>query len=176
MTHTESSPKPTQLDRHGRQGPPTDPDALQTWENEGGARLQRATSDPRAGWLSTQPFATCTAAAPAACRSGERETCDMTRFLHWRKMTWTFAVWSALMAGWLVASAFVSSPAASGMMNASGAWIISLWLVGVGFLGILWFTTRPLGRQGHGARFRRLSSPLTLAEKRAARGAAANRA
>ena len=100
----------------------------------------------------------------------------MTRFLHWRKMTWTLGVWSALMAGWLVASAFVTSPAASGMMNASGAWIVAFWLVGVGLLGILWFTTRPLWRQGHGARFRRLSSPLTLVEKRAARRAAGTRA
>jgi hypothetical protein len=55
-------------------------------------------------------------------------------------------------------------------MNAGVAWIVALWLVGVGLLGVLWYATRPLWRQGHGARFRRLSSPLTLAEKRAARG------
>jgi hypothetical protein len=96
----------------------------------------------------------------------------MKRFLHWRKMTWTLAAWSALMAGWLVASAFISSHAASGIMNAGVAVIVTLWLVGVGLLGILWFATRPLWRQGHGARFRRLSSPLTLVEKRAARNRA----
>ena len=102
--------------------------------------------------------------------------CDMTRFLHWRKMTWTLAVWSALMAGWLVASVFITSHAASGMMNASGPWIVSIWLVGLGLLGVLWFATRPLWRQGHGARFRRLSSPLALVEKRAARESAGHRA
>jgi hypothetical protein len=96
----------------------------------------------------------------------------MTRFLHWRKMTWTFAVLSALMAGWLVTSVFISSHAASGIMNAGVAWIVALWLVGVGLLGVVWYATRPLWRQGHGARFRRLGSPLTLAEKRAARGRA----
>jgi hypothetical protein len=117
----------------------------------------------------------------------------MTRFLHWRKMTWTLALWSGLMAAWLVTTAFVNSDAAATCANdpevGSGAleqqdcitaagtgidvgapWIVALWLVGGGLLGILWFTSRPLWRQGHGMRLRRLASPLTLSEKRAARG------
>jgi hypothetical protein len=115
----------------------------------------------------------------------------MTRFLHWRKMTWTLVLWSGLMTAWLVATAFVSSDAAAtcatapgvtsaletqDCINAAGTgidvgalWIVGLWLVGSGLLGLLWFTSRPLWRQGHGMRFRRLGSPLTLEEKRTAR-------
>ena len=70
----------------------------------------------------------------------------MTRFLHWRKMTWAILVWSVAMTGWLVAGGAV----VSGFL---------LWSFGTVLLILVWFVTRPLWRHGHGLRFRRLHSP-----------------
>jgi hypothetical protein len=103
----------------------------------------------------------------------------MTRFLHWRKMTWAIVVWSGAMLAWLIGSVSSSSAndcttdfgAASGFLtkqaclDASGggigvgvALISSLWFLGVVVLSLIWFMSRPLWRQGHGARLRRLQS------------------
>ena len=72
----------------------------------------------------------------------------MTRFLHWRKMTWAILLWSVAATGWLIAG---------------GAVVPSLlmWSFGTVLLTLLWFITRPLWRQGHGARIRRLRTPDT---------------
>jgi hypothetical protein len=72
----------------------------------------------------------------------------MTRFLHWRKMTWAILVWSVAMVAWLIAGGAVTSS-------------FLLWSFGTVFLTLLWFMTRPLWRQGHGFRIRRLRSPDT---------------
>jgi hypothetical protein len=71
----------------------------------------------------------------------------MTRFIYWRKMTWALVVFAAGMAVWLLSS--------------GGATAIVTWLVGTALLSVVWFGTRPLWRQGHGVRFRRLRAPLT---------------
>jgi uncharacterized membrane protein len=71
----------------------------------------------------------------------------MTRFLHWRKMTWAIVLWAAGMAIWLLTSG-----------DATVA--VATWLVGTVLLSVVWFGTRPLWRQGHGVRFRRLHAPL----------------
>lgn len=71
----------------------------------------------------------------------------MTRFIHWRKMTWAIVAFAAGMAVWLLSS--------EGSMVA----IVSS-LVGIVLLSVVWFGTRPLWRQGHGVRFRRLQAPL----------------
>ena len=71
----------------------------------------------------------------------------MTRFIHWRKMTWAIVVFAAGMAVWLLSSD-------GGMV----ALVTSL--VGIVLLSLVWFGTRPLWRQGHGVRFRRLQAPL----------------
>jgi hypothetical protein len=70
----------------------------------------------------------------------------MTRFLHWRKMTWAILLWGVAMAAWLISS---------------GAVVPSLlmWSFGTVLLILVWFVTRPLWRQGHGLRMRRLRSP-----------------
>jgi hypothetical protein len=70
----------------------------------------------------------------------------MTRFLHWRKMTWAILLWSVAMTAWLIAG---------------GAAVPSflLWSFGTVVLTVVWFVTRPLWRHGHGFRFRRLRSP-----------------
>jgi hypothetical protein len=104
----------------------------------------------------------------------------MKRFLHWRKMTWVIAAWSGAMLAWLVttvatardvtadcaidstgvaASALTSRECldAAGLGTGGSAMLISaLWLLGVGGLTGVWLLTRPLWRQGHGARLRRL--------------------
>ncbi|MGH3105313.1 MAG: hypothetical protein ACRDN6_14580 [Gaiellaceae bacterium] len=103
----------------------------------------------------------------------------MTRFLHWRKMTWAILLWSGAMLTWLIGSvAFASAKdcatdfgATSGFLTkqacldassgGSGLGVLlisSLWFLGVVVLSLIWFTTRPLWRQGHGARLRRLRS------------------
>jgi hypothetical protein len=70
----------------------------------------------------------------------------MTRFLHWRKMTWTIVLWGVAMTAWLIVS---------------GAVVPSLlmWSFGTVLLSGIWFVSRPLWRQGHGVRIRRLRSP-----------------
>jgi hypothetical protein len=70
----------------------------------------------------------------------------MTRFLHWRKMTWAILLWCVAATGWLIAG---------------GALVPSLlmWSFGAILLTLVWFITRPLWRQGHGARIRRLRTP-----------------
>jgi hypothetical protein len=72
----------------------------------------------------------------------------MTRFLHWRKMTWAVLVWSVAMTVWLIAGGAVVSS-------------FLLWSFGTVLLTLVWFLTRPLWRHGHGLRFRRLPSPDT---------------
>jgi hypothetical protein len=69
----------------------------------------------------------------------------MTRFLHWRKMTWAIVLWSVATTAWLIAG---------------GAVIPSflLWSFGAIVLTLVWFITRPLWRHGHGVRIRRLRS------------------
>ena len=70
----------------------------------------------------------------------------MTRFLHWRKMTWAIVLWGVAMTVWLIAG---------------GAVVTSflLWSFGAVLLTGIWFVSRPLWRQGHGFRMRRLRSP-----------------
>jgi len=52
----------------------------------------------------------------------------MTRFLHWRKMTWAILLWSVAATGWLIAG---------------GAVVPSLlmWSFGSILLTLLWFIT-----------------------------------
>jgi hypothetical protein len=61
-------------------------------------------------------------------------------------MTWAILLWSVAATGWLIAG---------------GAVVPSLlmWSFGTVLLTVLWFITRPLWRQGHGFRIRRLRTP-----------------
>jgi uncharacterized protein (DUF58 family) len=70
--------------------------------------------------------------------------CLMTRFLHWRKMTWVLVIWTVALAA---------------MVPTFGA-VFAFFVWSLGFAGLsgIWFMTRPLWRHGHGARFRRLPS------------------
>jgi hypothetical protein len=72
----------------------------------------------------------------------------MKRFLRWRKMTWAILAGSAAMSVWIIGGGpFV--------------FVVALWAVGLVVLTTLWFMSRPLWRQGHGVRLRRLRSPGT---------------
>ena len=68
----------------------------------------------------------------------------MTRFLKWRKMTWALLLWGVLIGLAMVSGTF-------GLALLAGA-------LGLIVLGAIWFMTRPLWRQGHGARLRRMRS------------------
>jgi hypothetical protein len=68
----------------------------------------------------------------------------MKRFLKWRKMTWALLLWGALIGLWIVTGTFVLALVAG--------------VLGLIVLGVMWFLTMPLGRQGHGARLRRMRS------------------
>jgi len=61
-------------------------------------------------------------------------------------MTWAILLWCVAATGWLIAG---------------GALVPSLlmWSFGAVLLTLVWFITRPLWRQGHGARIRRLRTP-----------------
>jgi hypothetical protein len=72
----------------------------------------------------------------------------MTNFLHWRKMTWVIAAWTAGVAVWLLSSAGLDVA------------IVTVWLVVTVALSVVWFGTRPLFRQGRGLSFRRYQIPL----------------
>ena len=104
----------------------------------------------------------------------------MTRFLHWRKMTWVILAWNAGALAWLVVTAFdltggtanCSTDSAGVALNAitqrdcaaaaggSLAFELTLgsifWFLGLATLSAIWFSTRPLWRQGYGFRLRRL--------------------
>jgi hypothetical protein len=59
-------------------------------------------------------------------------------------MTWAFLLWGALIGVWMVSGTFV-------LALMSG-------VLGVIVLSALWWLTRPLWRQGHGARVRQMRS------------------
>jgi hypothetical protein len=104
----------------------------------------------------------------------------MTRFLQWRKMTWAIAAWSGGVLAWLLFVVLRPTGGAAGCVtdsagvaleevtrkncldaagSATGVQIMvlaGLWLFGVAVLSVIWFETRPLWRQGYGARIRRL--------------------
>ena len=103
----------------------------------------------------------------------------MTRFLHWRKMTWAIALWSGGVLGWLLFVVLRPSDGAAGCVTDSAGVamnavtrqncldtagqsglelvvLVGLWLFGVAVLSVIWFETRPLWRKGYGARIRRL--------------------
>ena len=108
----------------------------------------------------------------------------MTRFLHWRKMTWAIVVWSGVALSWFVVSALAGRGTAAGcsvdsaglatsaltkqecIEAASGGLKLALiplvWLVGVGVLGFVWFETRALWRQGRGMRLRRVGPDVLV--------------
>jgi hypothetical protein len=72
----------------------------------------------------------------------------MTKFIQWRKMTWAIVLWSVVMAVW--------------MIEVGAVLLISLvFSFGIVALAAVWFLSRPLWRQGHGARMRRLRAPTT---------------
>jgi hypothetical protein len=68
----------------------------------------------------------------------------MKRFLKWRKMTWALLLWGALIGLWMVSGTFVLSV----MAGAAGLIVLSA----------IWWLTRPLWRQGHGARLSQMRS------------------
>ncbi len=102
----------------------------------------------------------------------------MTRFRYWRKMTWAIVVWTGAALTWFVVSASTGRGAAADCAvdsagNATTAFtrrecveaasgglelvIIPLvWFLGLTVLTLMWFMTRPLWRQGRGARLRRM--------------------
>ncbi len=103
----------------------------------------------------------------------------MTRFLHWRKMTWAIVLWTGAVAALLIRSALSTAPECANTggassefltrqecISASGAGLEVLgvvlitggWFLGLAVLTAFWFFTRPIWRQGHGLRLRRLRS------------------
>jgi hypothetical protein len=111
----------------------------------------------------------------------------MLSFLKWRKMTWALVVWNGAMAAWAVWLLAAGSGAAGCSVDAAGApvgglarqdcldsvarglgvpLVALIWAVGLVVLTVVWYSTRPLWRQGHGARLRRLRSDEFLAESR----------
>jgi hypothetical protein len=105
----------------------------------------------------------------------------MTRFLHWRKMTWSILVRSGAMTAWAVATVFTAPDvaadcatdsqglatsvitrqeciSAAGGTNVALLLIVLVWVLGLISLSVTWFLTRPLWCQGYGARLRRLRS------------------
>ena len=108
----------------------------------------------------------------------------MLGFLKWRKMTWALVVWNGAMAAWVLVLVASSSAAAGCSVDADGAAVslarqdcldgaaqglglpvaALIWALGLVVLSVVWYSTRPLWRQGHGARLRRLHSENFLAD------------
>jgi hypothetical protein len=103
----------------------------------------------------------------------------MKKFSQWRKMTWAIVLWIGAMVAWGIHAASTSSTVVAdcvadgavraGMMSQQdcvnqasigiefGVMMIAIVAtVGLGVLGAIWFMSRPLWRQGYGARLRRL--------------------
>ena len=76
---------------------------------------------------------------------------------HWRKMTWVLIIWTALILVWMIAGAAgndcaseTSEAAESGCEAGTGigvALIGVLGFMGFVFLSLIWFMTRPRGRE-----------------------------
>lgn len=75
---------------------------------------------------------------------------------HWRKMTWVLIIFSALMLVWIIAGASstncgseTTQAGKSGCEAGTGIGvgiIIFLWFLGFVVLSLIWFMTRPRGR------------------------------
>lgn len=112
----------------------------------------------------------------------------MTKFLTWRKMTWAILLWTGAMLVWTLVAVSTASDAAAACVTdfgASSAFLTKqecidasstgirlgilipgvLWLPGALVLGLIWFETRALWRQGRGLRLRRLHSLEMIPEK-----------
>jgi hypothetical protein len=61
-------------------------------------------------------------------------------------MTWAILFGSVAMLAWMIG-------------GGTFVLISALWLAGLLVMTVVWFMSRPLWRQGHGARVRRLRSP-----------------
>jgi hypothetical protein len=61
----------------------------------------------------------------------------MTNFLHWRKMTWAFVLWSGYIAIWA-------------MITGAGTTVVAVWLAGAIVASMLWFATQPVFQKGRG--------------------------
>lgn len=60
----------------------------------------------------------------------------MTKVLHWRRMAWALALWSAYIAIWTA-------------LNGAGPAMVALWwLAGMAFFGALWLATQPVFKKG----------------------------
>jgi len=107
----------------------------------------------------------------------------MLSFLKWRKLTWALVVWNGAMAAWVLGILATGSGTAGcsdagggagrlarqdcldGVAQGLGVPVVALiWAVGLVVLSVVWYSTRPLWRQGHGARLRRLRSEEFLAD------------
>jgi len=103
----------------------------------------------------------------------------MLSFLKWRRMTWALIVWNGAMAAWVLALLVSNSGTAGCSFDGNGAaagrlarqdcldsaarglgvpLVMLIWALGLVVLSVVWYSTRPLWRQGHGARLRRLRS------------------
>jgi hypothetical protein len=61
-------------------------------------------------------------------------------------MTWAILLGSAAMLAWMIGGGNVVA-------------VLAVWSAGLVVMTVAWFMSRPLWRQGHGARVRRLRSP-----------------
>jgi hypothetical protein len=107
----------------------------------------------------------------------------MLSFLKWRKMTWALVAWNGAMGAWVLWVLFSSSASCSA--DADGAAlgrlarqdcldsaarglgvsvVVLIWALGLVVLSVMWYSSRPLWRQGHGARLRRLRSEKFLTD------------
>jgi hypothetical protein len=67
----------------------------------------------------------------------------MERFRNWRKMTWAIMLSGAFLLVWVATGGFLLP-------------VIALSVALLGVLGVIWYLSQPLYRQGRGMRLRRL--------------------
>jgi hypothetical protein len=140
---------------------PYKPGMLQYWDGEQWTDRRRP-QEGDSSRAASSAVATRSSSQTPAVASTERR--HKTSRRHWRKMTWAIIIWSAIFAIWIIAAIATADPAGNCVHHAyisentcedasntgTGIAVVGIWFIwffGFIALSLIWFMTRPKGRE-----------------------------